>query len=118
MTSETKRVSPSIRVTSEDRQRILTAIWRRNAIRRGVSLPLLDIKIEFHREFKRLETRRYMALLKPFLIVALRELGGNPGIASRIMHRLLGTQIAQRRLFQATGIDQPDYGLSKATGSL
>ena len=118
MTSRTKLASPSIQVTSEDRQRILTALLRRNAIRRGVLLSLLDIKIEFQREIKRLETHRYMALLEPFLIVVLHELGGNPGIASQTIHRLLGTQVAQHRLFQTTGIDQANIGLCKETGCL
>ena len=117
MTNESKVVIQSIAVTNADRERILGALWRRNAVRKGASLPLLDLKQEYHREVVRLETRRYLAHLEPFLIVALRELGGSPGIAGRIVHRLLGTQIARRRLYDVTGIDQPVHGLSTATGS-
>lgn len=117
MTNESKVVIQSTAVTNADRERILGALWRRNAVRRGASLPLLDLKQEYHREVVRLETRRYLAHLEPFLIVALRELGGSPGIAGRIVHRLLGTQIARHRLFEATGIEQPNRELSMATGS-
>lgn len=105
------------KVSSADRERILTAIWRRNALRRGAGMPLLDIKREFLREIANLETRHYLAHLEPFLTAALHELGGSPGIAGRIVQRLLATQIARRRLFAATGIDQPSHGLSTATGS-
>jgi len=110
------RLQP-INVTNADRERILAALWRRNALRRGAGMPLLDIKREFRREIANLETRRYLAHLEPFLIVALRELGGSPGIAGRIVQRLLATQIARRRLFETTGIEQPKHGLSTATGS-
>jgi len=117
VTNENNVAVQSVAVTSADRERILGGLWRRNALRRGAGMPLLDIKREFRREIANLETRRYLAHLEPFLTAALRELGGSPGIAGRIVHRMLATQIARRRLFEATGIDQPVHGLSTATGS-
>lgn len=117
MTNEAKRATQSIKVTTEDRERILGAIWHRNAVRRNASLPLLDVRREFEREVRRIETARYLGLLQPYLHEALAEVGGNPGIAGRLVQRLRGTQIARRRLRDATGIDRPDHGLSLATGS-
>lgn len=106
-----------IKCTNEDRERILGALWHRNAVRRDASLPLLDVRREFDREVRRMETARYLALLEPYLIVAMREIGGHPGIAGRLVQRLRGTAIARRRLLVETGVDQPDHGLSTATGS-
>lgn len=117
MTNEGKQAAQSIEVTREDRERILGAIWHRNAIRRHASLPLLDVRSEFEREVRRVATARYLALLQPYLHDALAETGGQPGIAGRLVQRLRATQIARRRLREATGIDHPDHGLSLATGS-
>ena len=107
----------SITVTPEDREEILSAIWYRNSVRRGASLPLLDVKVEFDREVTRLATRHYLKVLQPYLLLALTEIGGHPGIAGRLVQRLKGTQIARRRLREDTGIDHPDHGLSMSTGS-
>lgn len=107
----------SITVTQEDREKTLSAIWHRNAVRRGASLPLLDVKVEFDREVARLATQRYLKVLQPYLLEALVEIGGHPGTAGRLVQRLRGTQIAQRRLREETGIDHPAHGLSMATGS-
>ena len=107
----------SITVTQEDRETILSAIWHRNTVRRGASLPLLDVKVEFHRDVARLATRRYLKVLQPYLLEALVEIGGHRGTAGRLVQRLQATQIARRRLREATGIDFPDHGQSLATGS-
>lgn len=117
MTNAAKRATQSIKVTSEDRERILGTIWHRNATRRYASLPLLDVRSEFEREVRRIETARYLNLLQPYLQEAMLEVGGHPGLAGRLVQRLRGTQIARRRLSEATGIDHPDHGLSMATGS-
>lgn len=117
MTSETKRATASIKVTSEDRENVLAAIWHRNAVRRSASLPLLDVRNEFEREVSRIAMRRYLNLLQPYLQEAMLEVGGHPGLAGRLVQRLRGTQIARRRLSKATGIDHPDHGLSMVTGS-
>lgn len=117
MTNEGKHAALSIEVTREDRERILGAIWHRNAVRRHASLPLLDVRSEFEREVRRMATARYLALLQPYLHRAMAELGGHRGTAGRLVQRLRGTQIARRRLHEATGIDYPDHGLSMATGS-
>ena len=117
MTKEAKHATQHIKCTSEDREGILGALWHRNAVRRDASLPLLDVRSEFEREVRRMETARYLALLQPYLIIAMREIGGNPGIAGRLVQRLRGTQIARRRLHEETGLDHPDHGLSMATGS-
>lgn len=117
MTNAAKRATQSIKVTSEDWENILAVIWHRNAVRRGASLPLLDVKLEFDREVAKLATRRYLKLLQPYLFEAMAEIGGHRGVAGRLVQRLRGTQIARRRLREATGIDYPDHGLSLATGS-
>ena len=117
MTNEANDATTSIQVTSEERQEILSAIWRRNVVRRDASLPLLDVRMVFHREVMWLATQRYTILLQPYLVLALSEIGGHPGIAGRLVQRLKGTQIARRRLREATGIDYPDHDLSLATGS-
>lgn len=117
MANETKRATQSIKVTTEDQERILGALWHRNAVRRDASLPLLDVRSEFEREVRRMETARYLALLEPYLITAMCEIGGDPGIAGRLVQRLRSTQIARRRLREETGLDHPDHGLSMATGS-
>lgn len=117
MTDEAKHAAQSAQVNREDRERILGAIWHRNAVRRHASLPLLDVKSEFEREVRRVATARYMALLQPYLHEAMLEIGGHPGIAGRLVQRLRGTQIARRRLRKETGLDHPDHGLSMATGS-
>lgn len=117
MTNEGKHAAQSIQVTREDRERILGAIWHRNAVRRHASLPLLDVRSEFEREVRRMATARYLALLQPYLHRAMLEIGGHPGIAGRLVQRLRGTQIARRRLREETGLDHPDHGLSMATGS-
>lgn len=117
MTNETKHAAHSIQVTRADRERILGAIWHRNDVRRSASLPLLDVRREFEREVRRIETARYIALLQPYLIVAMREIGGYPGVAGRLVQRLRGTQIARRRLREATGIDYPDQSRLLTTGS-
>lgn len=117
MTNETKHAAHSIQVTRADRERILGAIWHRNAVRRNASLPLLDVRREFEREVRRIETARYLGLLQPYLHEALAEVGGYPGVAGRLVQRLRGSQIARQRLREATGIDYPDHGLSLATGS-
>ena len=117
MTNETKHAAHSIQVTRADRERILGAIWHRNAVRRSASLPLLDVRREFEREVRRIETARYIALLQPYLIVAMREIAGHPGIAGRLVQRLRATAIARRRLLAETGVEQPDHVLSTATGS-
>ena len=88
MMSETKRATQSIKVTSEDRERILGAIWHRNAIRRHASLPLLDVRWEFGREVRRIETARYLSLLEPYLSEAMTQIGGHPGVAGRLVQRL------------------------------
>ena len=117
MTNEAKHAAQSAQVTREDRERILGAIWHRNAARRHASLPLLNVKSEFEREVRRMATARYLALLQPYLHDALTEIRGQPGIAGRLVQRLRATQIARRRLREETGIDHPDHGLSLATGS-
>lgn len=117
MTNEAKHATQSTQATREDRERILGAIWHRNAVRRSASLPLLDVRREFEREVRRIVTARYIALLQPYLIVAMREIAGHPGIAGRLVQRLRATAIARRRLLAETGVDQPDHGLSTATGS-
>ncbi len=117
MTNETKHAAHSIQVTRADRERILGAIWHRNDVRRSASLPLLDVRREFEREVRRIETARYIALLQPYLIVAMREIGGYPGVAGRLVQRLRGTAIARQRLLAETGVDQPDHGLSTSIGS-
>ena len=117
MTTETKHAAHSLQVTRADRERILQAIWHRNDVRRSASLPLLDVRREFERELRTIETARYLALLQPYLIVAMREIGGHPGVAGRLVQRLRGTAIARRRLLAETGVDQPDHGLSTATRS-
>lgn len=110
-------MTASIKVTSEERQEILAEIWQRNAVRREASMPRLDVRTEFHREVTRLVTQRYLALLQPYLLIALNEIRGQPGIAGRLVQRLKGTQIARRRLLDDTGIDLPDHGTAGATGS-
>ena len=117
MNNEAKDATQSAQVTREDRERILGAIWHRNAVRRHASLPLLNVRSEFEREVRRVATARYLALLQPYLHEALAETRGQPGIAGRLVQRLRATQIARRRLLQATGIEHPDHGLSLATGS-
>ncbi|MBL9049217.1 MAG: hypothetical protein JNK19_03800 [Tabrizicola sp.] len=117
MTNEAKHATQSTQATREDRERILGAIWHRNAVRRHASLPLLDVRSEFEREVRRMATARYLALLQPYLHQAMLEIGGHPGIAGRLVQRLRGTQIARRRLREETGLDHPDHGLSMATGS-
>lgn len=117
MTNAGNDATKSIQVTSEERQEILSAIWRRNAVRRDASLPLLDVRNVFNREVMWLATQRYTVLLQPYLVLALNEIGGHPGTAGRLVQRLKGTQIARRRLRDATGIDYPDHGQSLATGS-
>ena len=117
MPNEPKRATQSIQVTAEDRESILGSIWLRNAVRRDGSLPLLDVRSEFEREVRRIETARYRALLQPYLIEAICEVGGYPGIAGRLIQRLRGTAIARRRLFAETGIDAPDHDFSITTGS-
>lgn len=102
---------------TEDRERILVAIWHRNAVRRNASLPLLDVRREFEWEVRRIETARYLGLLQPYLHEALAEVGGHPGVAGRLVQRLRATQIARRRLREATGIDYPDHSRLLATGS-
>lgn len=117
MTNEAKHATQITHVSREDRERILEVIWHRNAVRRHASLPLLNIRSEFEREVRRVAIARYLALLQPYLHDALAETGGQPGIAGRLVQRLRATQIARRRLREATGIDHPDHGLSLATGS-
>ena len=117
MSNQAKHAIQSAQVAREDRERILGAIWHRNAVRRHASLPLLNVKSEFEREVRRMATARYLALLQPYLHDALAETGGQPGIAGRLVQRLRATQIARRRLRDATGIDHPDHGLSLGTGS-
>lgn len=117
MTNEARHAIQSAQVTREDRERLLGAIWHRNAVRRHASLPLLNVRSEFEREVRRMATARYLALLQPYLHDALAEIPGQPGIAGRLVQRLRATQIARRRLREATGIDYPDHGLSLATGS-
>lgn len=117
MTNEAKTSTQAIKVTTEDRERILGTIWNRNAVRRKASLPLLDVRSEVEREVRRMATARYLGLLQPYLQEALAETGGQPGIAGRLVQRLRATQIARRRLREATGIDHPGHGLSLATGS-
>lgn len=117
MTNEAKHAAQSTQVTREDRERILGAIWHRNTVRRHASLPLLNVRSEFEREVRRMATVRYLALLQPYLHDALAEIGGHPGIAGRLVQRLRATQIARRRLREATGIDHPDHGLPLAAGS-
>lgn len=117
MTNEEPPATSSTDVTQEARERILRALWHRNAVRRDASLPLLDVKREFEREVRRMATARYLALLQPYLHDALAETGGQPGIAGRLVQRLRATQIARRRLREETGKDHPDHGLSLATGS-
>ena len=117
MTNEATRAIPSIKVMTEDRERILVAIWHRNAVRRNASLPLLDVRREFEWEVRRIETARYLGLLQPYLHEALAEVGGHPGVAGRLVQRLRATQIARRRLREATGIDYPDHSRLLATGS-
>ena len=117
MTNAAKCATQSIKVTIEDRESILAEIWHRNAVRRSAWLPLLDARSEFEREVAKLATRRYLKLLHPYLNEAMAEVGGDPGTAGRLVQRLRATQIARRRLREATGIDYPDQGLSLATGS-
>lgn len=109
--------TPSTTVTQEDREKILSAIWHRNSVRRDACLPLLDVGTEFHREVTRLLTKRYTALLQPYLLRAMSEMVGHPGIAGRLVQRLRATQIARRRLLNDTGIDLPVQSTSSATGS-
>ena len=117
MTNGANDATNSIQVTSEERQEILSAIWRRNAVRREASLPLLDVRLVFHREVMWLATQRYTVLLQPFLVLALNEIGGHAATAGRLVQRLRATQIARRRLREATGIDYPDHSRLLATGS-
>ena len=108
-------MTASIQVTGEDRQDILAEIWRRNAIRREASMPRLDVRTEFERAVTKLVTQRSFALLQPYLLIALNEIGGQPGIAGRLVQRLRATQIARRRLLDDTGIDLPELGTPGST---
>ena len=86
MTNEPKASAIPIAVTAEDRHRILSSLWRRNALRAGANLPLLNVPASYHREVVKLEDRRFMAHLEPYLIRAMQGLGQANGPAMRTVN--------------------------------
>ena len=69
-------------------------ILRRNEVRRGASLPLLEVDVTLRDEVVKLRHRKFESALRPYLVEAYRETPGTPGLAGRLKQSIAAKQAA------------------------
>lgn len=105
--NQKRPLAADITLTQLEGDAIFDDLSSRNRVRQKANLPKQNIDKLVQKELDRLADDNFEAILKPYLRSAYEAIPGSSGVANRLKQHIDVYRMAERALYDATGLRRP-----------